>query len=204
MHRRISFNADSKSRGLDMLKNEYTLWISLFVTTVVGFGLGILVGNQYQIPGTSKNLAVYGMDEQVSKVQTDLYVSFDDKLNQTQKLEELSTLISRYKFCDLPIEVKSVDNGIAMVNLDEHPWIKQRTTPPSIPGCSGRSWRYGYFQGSAGGYATSATLARTFVQPNYKEDWIKGVRFSYAGKPIQDGDWDHINLDGVITHENLP
>ncbi|MDY6900906.1 MAG: hypothetical protein SWZ49_22915 [Cyanobacteriota bacterium] len=187
-----------------MVKNKYTLWISLCVTTVVGFGLGILMGNWSQIPEGSKNLTVYGMDEQVTKVQTDLQVSFDDKLNQTQQLEKLSTLISRYKFCNLPIEVKSVENGIAMVNLDEHSWVKQRTTPPSIPGCSGKSWRYGYFQGSAGGYATSATLARNFVQPNYKGDWIKGVRFSYAGKPIQDGDWDHINLDGVITSENLP
>ena len=182
-----------------MLKN-----ISLFVIAVVVFSGGILTGCSDKTPIISKNIAIYGTDEQATKVQTDLYVNFDSKLNQTQQLEQLSSLVSRYKFCNLPIEVKSIDNGIAMINLDEHSWVKQTTTPPSIPGCSGKSWRYGYFQGSAGGFATTETLARTFVQPDYKGDWIKGVRFSYAGKPIQDGDWDHINLDGVITRDNLP
>ena len=187
-----------------MLKNKSTLWIGLFVTAVAAFTGGMLTGYFYKAPSIPNNLAVYGTDEQVSKVQTDLYISFDSELNQKQQLEKLSTLISRYKFCNLPIEVKSVNNGIAMVNLDEHPWVKQTNKPPSIPGCSGRSWRYVYFQGSAGGYATTATLARTFVKPDYEGDWIKGVRFSYLGKPIQDGDWNHISLDGVITRENLP
>ena len=63
---------------------------------------------------------------------------------------------------------------------------------------------YGYFQGSAGGYSTTVTLTRTFVQPNYQENWIKGVQFYYAGKPIQDGDWDHIKLDGVISELPTP
>ncbi|MEA5571655.1 hypothetical protein [Calothrix sp. UHCC 0171] len=187
-----------------MLKNKYTLWISLLVVAAVAFGGGMLTEYLYRTPGNAKPLTVYGTDEQASAVQTDLYVSFDSKLNQTQQLEKLSTLISRYKFCDLPIEIKSIKDGIATVNLDEHPWVKAGNTPPSIPGCSGKSWRYGYFQGSAGGYATTATLTRTFVQPNYQGNWIKGVQFYYAGKPIQDGDWDHIQLDGVITSQNLP
>lgn len=187
-----------------MLKNKYRLWIGLFVTTAVAFVGGVLIGYLYKIPGISKNIAVYGTDEQVSTIQTDLYINFDSKLNQTQQLSKLSTLISRYKFCDLPISVKSIKDGIAIVNLEEHPWVKEGNTPPSIPGCSGRSWRYGYFQGSAGGYATTATLTRTFLQPNYQGSWIEKVQFYYAGKPIQDGDWDHIKLDGIITRNNLP
>ncbi|BAZ42322.1 hypothetical protein NIES4101_82910 [Calothrix sp. NIES-4101] len=187
-----------------MLKNKYTLWISLLVVAAVAFGGGMLTQYLYPTPGIAKPLTVYGTDEQASTVQTDLYVSFDSKLNQTQQLEKLSTLISRYKFCDLPIEIKSIKDGIATVNLDEYAWLKAGNTPPSIPGCSGKSWRYGYFQGSAGGYATTVTLTRTFVQPKYPGNWIKGVQFYYAGKPIQDGDWDHIKLDGVITSQNLP
>ncbi|MBF2062880.1 MAG: hypothetical protein IGS39_00360 [Calothrix sp. C42_A2020_038] len=187
-----------------MFKNKYTLWSSLLITAVIGFGAGMLTANLYQTPKATTNFTVYGTDEQLNTVQTDLYVSFDSKLNQTQKLEKLSDLVSRYKFCSLPIQVKGIKDGIAIVNLDEHSWIKAGNTPPSIPGCSGRSWRYGYFQGSAGGYATTVTLTRTFVQPNYQGAWIKGVQFYYAGKPIQDGDWDHIKLDGIITRHNLP
>lgn len=187
-----------------MLKNKYTPWIGLLITAVVTFGAGMLTENLYRTAKTAKSLTVYGTDDQVTTVQTDFNVTFDSKLNQKQQLEKLSDLISRYKFCSLPIEVKSINNGIAIVNLDEHPWINKGSTPASIPGCSGRSWRYGYFQGSAGGYATTVTLARTFVQPNYQGNWIKGVQFYYAGKPIQDGDWDHISLNGVITRQNLP
>nr|MDJ0677045.1 hypothetical protein [Calothrix sp. MO_167.B42] len=175
-----------------MLKNKSTFWISLFLTAAIAFAGGMLAGYLYQIPGTSNKIAVYGTDEQVNKVQTDLYISFDSELNQKQKLEKISTLISRYKFCHLPIKVKGIKDGIATINLDEHPWVKAGNTSPSIPGCSGMSWRSGYFQGSAGGYSTTVTLTRTFVQPNYQENWIKGVQFYYAGKPIQDGDWDHI------------
>lgn len=187
-----------------MFKNKYKLWISSLVIIVVAFGAGILTEYLYLTPKITKNLTVYGTDEQVNEIQTDLYVSFDSKLNQTQQLEKLSNMISGYKFCNLPIQVKSIKDGIAIVNLDEHPWLKAGSTSPSIPGCSGKSWRYGYFQGSAGGYATTVTLTRTFVQPSYQGNWIKGVQFYYAGKPIQDGDWDHIKLDGVITRQNLP
>jgi hypothetical protein len=187
-----------------MRKNKYTLWISLLATAAVAFSGGMLTEYLFKPAGMTKNLTVYGTDEQANKPQTELYISFDSKLTQPQQLEKLSTLLSRYKFCDLPIEVKNIKDGIATVNLNEHSWLKEGNTPPSIPGCSGRSWRYGYFQGSAGGYATTATLTRTFVQPSYKGNWIKGVQFYYAGKPIKDGDWDHIKLDGVITRQNLP
>lgn len=187
-----------------MLKNKYKLWISLLIATVVAFGAGVLTENLYRTARITNKFTIYGTDEQANKIQTDLYTSFDSKLNQTQQLEKLSNLVSRYKFCSLPIQVKEIKDGIATINLDEHPWVKAKNSPPSIPGCSGKSWRYGYFQGSAGGYATTVTLTRTFIQPSYQENWIKGVQFYYAGKPIQEGDWDHINLDGVITRKNLP
>ncbi|PAX45813.1 hypothetical protein [Brunnivagina elsteri] len=187
-----------------MLKNRYAFWLGLLATAAIAFAGGMWTENSYRTPKNTKNLTIYGMDTQANTVETDLYVSFDSKLNQTQQLEKLSTLISRYKFCDLPIEIKSLQNGIATVNLDEHAWVKTANKPPAIPGCSGKSWRYGYFQGSAGGYATTVTLTRSFVQPNDRGNWIKGVQFYYAGQPIKSGDWDHIQLDGVITRENLP
>jgi hypothetical protein len=116
----------------------------------------------------------------------------------------LTLLVSRYKFCELPINIVSLKDQIATINLSEHPWVEGQTTPPSFPGCSGKSWRYAYFQGSAGGYSTTVTLARTFLQPQYKARWLKGVQFSYQGQLIKEGDWDHLDLDGVITRENSP
>ena len=189
-----------------MSTNKYRLSINLFLTAVVAITAGILTGclNEVEVPQISRGFSIYAIDEQAATVKTDLYIKFDDNFDQTQQLKQLSNFISRYNFCNLPIEVKSVNDGIAMINLDEHSWVKKTTTPPSTPGCSGKSWRYGYFQGSAGGLATTEILTRSFVQPDFKGKWIKGVRFSYAGKPIQDGDWDHISLDGVFNSKNLP
>ncbi len=187
-----------------MLKNKNNLWIGLLLAVVVGFTGGLLTQSWYRQAKITNNFVVYGTDTQAEKIEKDLYISFNSQLNQTQKLEKLSNLLSRYQFCGLPIEIKSTENGIVTINLDEHPWVKTVNTPPTLPGCSGQSWRFGYFQGSAGGYVTTVTLTRTFLQPDYQGNWIKGIQFYYGGQPIKEGDWDHINLDGVITRENLP
>jgi hypothetical protein len=186
-----------------MFKNKFTLWMSFLLIAAVSFSAGVGMQLLRQSKGVSNNFTLYGTDVQQNTPLSDLYISFPTQLNQRQQLEKIASLLSRYKFCELPIEVISIKDNIATINLSEHPWMKDQNSV-SIPGCSGKSWRYGYFQGSAGGYSTTVTLARTFLQPQYKGQWIQNVQFYYNSKPIQDGDWDHINLDGVITRQNSP
>jgi hypothetical protein len=186
-----------------MFKNKYALGISLLVAAAAVFSAGLGLGKLQTTPG-SERFAVYGTDPQQGKPLTDLYVSFPSQLNQRQQLNRMADFLSRYKFCHLPIKVTNFKDNIATIDLSEHPWNQGKKTPSSLPGCSGMSWRSQYFQGSTGGYDTTVTLARTFVQPEYKGQWIKGVQFSYQGQLIKEGNWDHINLDGLITRENVP
>jgi len=44
-------------------------------------------------------------------------------------------------------------------------------------------------------------LTMTFMQPDYKGEWIDGVEFYYRGKPMEE--WDHINLTGTILREDV-
>lgn len=60
------------------------------------------------------------------------------------------------------------------------------------------SWRTIYFQGSTGGYFTTLTLTKSFLQKDYKGKWIDGIEFYYEGKQILEGEWDHIGLYGTI------
>lgn len=171
--------------------------------------LGAIVGvstnfgtNLFHLGGD--RLAIYGTDIQQGTPEVALYVNEPAQATEQEKLQDLANWLSRSKFCELPIEVTTVKGEVATINLQEHPWNQPLAAPPTLPGCSGRTWRYQYFQGSAGGHDTSVALARTFLQPEYSGEWIDGVQFTYEGKPIQAGQWDHLEIDGVVTRETLP
>lgn len=121
------------------------------------------------------------------------YVTMPERLPLAEKLEFLAQILSKCKFHDHPIDLLRMENRknkkIAIIELKE----------PDFP--HAYTWRGGYFQGSAGGYATSIALVKTFLQEDYKGDWIDGVEFYYGGKPIS-SDWDHIFLDGT-KYRNL-
>ncbi|MCU0565257.1 MAG: hypothetical protein MUF49_01510 [Oculatellaceae cyanobacterium Prado106] len=190
----------------------YQFWGGLMLAFSLGLaaGIGLSLSQPAAVdPSLNQAFAIYGTDAQQTAAQVDLYVNFTQETDSQQQLNQLADTLSRLKFCNLPIEVTEVQNQIATVNLGEHPWHQNSANPSNLPGCSGVSWRSQYFQGSAGGHDTTVTLARTFLQPersgrSTKEPWIEGVQFTYQGKPIEAGQWDHINLDGVITRENLP
>jgi hypothetical protein len=186
-----------------LLKDKYkftgSLLLACTVGLIAGFGISLL-----QSAPKVEQVAIYGTDAQQTAAQVDLYVGFPNNPDQRQSLDQLANTLSHLKFCELPIEVTELKEGIATINLSEHAWNQNPQTPSTFPGCSGKSWRSQYFQGSAGGYDTTVALTRTFLQPDVQRPWIQGVRFSYQGQPIQSGQWDHIFLDGVITRENLP
>jgi hypothetical protein len=164
---------------------------------IAGFGANSLLRQD-------NRLAIYETDVNQGTPIVSLYVSFPQQDTEPGKIQELANLLSQKKFCELPIEVTDVKDKIVTINLEEHPWNEPLNQPPTTEGCSGKTWRYQYFQGSAGGYDTSVALARTLLQPDYRGDWIQGVKFSYEGKPIEAGQWDHLALDGVITRKTLP
>ncbi|ABR48299.1 hypothetical protein Amet_2140 [Alkaliphilus metalliredigens QYMF] len=97
-----------------------------------------------------------------------------------QKLKTLSDKLSRYSFDGLPIDlvtIESLDDGrkIAVINLiDPEERIKSGHR---------RTWAGNYFQGSSGGNVTRDKLLRTFLQEDFKEGWVDGVKFLYNHDP---------------------
>lgn len=134
-------------------------------------------------------LEVYDCD-----VHYNTYVGFcvvvPQDLPLLQKVRFLADRLSTYRFRNLPIEVLEIENRkgkhIAVIDLQE----EDRPI-----------WSTHYFQGSTGGYVTQTVLTMTFMQPDYKGEWIDGVEFYYQGKPMEE--WDHINLTGTILREDV-
>ncbi len=132
---------------------------------------------------------IYGADRGANYEEINFYVAITENLPLLEKLKLLADRLSRFKFRCLPINVLRIesrnDKKIAIVELNE------------IGDSYHSSWRGLYFQGSTGGHFTTITLTKTFLQEDYKGDWIDGVEFYYEGKPISN-DWDHISLNGII------
>jgi len=149
---------------------------------------------QQKIEITDHFLKIHTLDPNTYEGKIDFYVAIPQDLSLFAKLKLLADKLSRLKFRGLPINVLKIENGdtkkIAIVELEE----KEGHYFPS-------SWRGNYFQGSTGGTVTTATLVETFLQRDYKGDWIDGVEFYYEGKPIVAGDWDHIGLSGTIYRQ---
>jgi hypothetical protein len=185
------------------IKENYKILLGLLLAAAIG-GVGGYSLRQTQTAQLPQLLAIYETDAQQSAPQVKWYVRSAHPYTQQAQLERVGELLSQTKFCALPIQVTSLKDGIAIVNLSEHPWNQNLQRPSSLPGCSGMTWRYHYFQGSAGGYDTTIALTRTFTQPDYQGPWVKGVQFFYQGRPIEEGQWDHIDLDGVIARPQKP
>lgn len=132
---------------------------------------------------------VYGANNGTTDEEINFYVAIPNNLPLLGKLQQLADRLSRFEFRYLPINVLRIENHngkkIAIIELNE--------IGDSYPS----SWRGLYFQGSTGGHFTTITLIKTFLQEDYKGDWIDGVEFYYEREPISD-DWDHISLNGIM------
>jgi septal ring factor EnvC (AmiA/AmiB activator) len=126
-----------------------------------------------------------------------LWIYIDEKSSIKNKLEVLSKTLSKVYFGDLPIEVsqiKDVDGKkVAVINLkesSENQKIKEASNFKSP------SWALNYFQGSAGGSMTTASLVETILQRDYKGSWIDGVVFKYNNQTIE---YEHVpDLNKII------
>ncbi len=138
----------------------------------------------------SEYMCIYTLDENSYKEYVRLYVRPPNYLNVKQRLDYLAGLISQSEFRGLPIEISDIEkrNGLDIIKIN----LKE------IGDFKSPSWKYGYFQGSCGGQITSHTLKESFLQRDYKGEWIDGVEFYYEGRPMADGDWDHVCLNGLF------
>lgn len=146
-----------------------------------------------QVQAEFEDFPVYGLDSQTWETEIMYYFKIKRDLSVAGKIESLADQLSERKFKALPIKVSLVEkeNGqtIGVVNLLEN----EDYSP-------GLSWNRAYFQGSSGGASTSTTLIKTFIQNDYKGDWVDGIVFKYEGGHLID--FDHVGLlTDTIWHE---
>lgn len=115
-----------------------------------------------------------------------------------QKLDAIAKTLSEVKFKGLPIEVTGIKdvNGkkVAIINLKESKENQGVTDPSKF---KGSSWSVNYFQGSTGGTITSTSLLETFLQKDYKGQWVDGVQFLYNNKALS---FEHVEGLGEINY----
>ena len=121
-----------------------------------------------------------------------------ENLSLKSKFDAISKTISEVYFDKLPIEVIEITetNGkkIAVINLKES---EENQKVTDISRFKGKSWASNYFQGSTGGTMTSICLIETFLQRDYKGQWIDGVKFLYNNKVIS---FDHVPSLGEVSY----
>ena len=137
---------------------------------------------------------VYGLNVNSMAEEVLLCFPIPDSLNVEDKLRVLADRLSTSVYGRLPIDVLGIENRsgrmIAKVNLKE------------VRNERGVGGWYIRFQGSTGGALTQYGLEQTFLQREYKGQWIDGIEFYYDGQPFTE-EWDHINLSGVKMRDRM-
>jgi len=181
------------------MKKFLLLILGIIIGIVVGVSLDQLFIKSYKIDKSyemDELFKIYGSDKKAENPEVNFYILIPKNLSLIQKLNIIADKLSRFGFNYLPIEVLKIEEQnskkIVVINLKEHEWDRGEEN------FIGSNWRYGFFQGSTGGYFTTITLIETFLQNDYKGEWIDGVRFMYENQPIKQEDWDHIDLSGII------
>ena len=140
--------------------------------------------------GASTYFPIYGLDANTSCEEVWVCVVIPDSLGLMQKLKVLADFTSAACFRRAPIQIPSLSDRdgerIAVIDLRE-----------PVQAEASASWRGLFFQGSCMGAQTSYTLIKTFLQPDYRGEWIDAVEFYYEGAPIG-YNWDHVILGGTI------
>lgn len=134
-------------------------------------------------------LSIYSIDENSLEPNQSNTIEVNENLSLNDKLKELAKTISKEKFDNLSIEVKSIDtiNGkkVATINLSDSnnkKWVQK-------------------FQGSTGGTVTANTLIENFLQSNNKSkgEWIDGVKFLYNNEAIE---YEHVADLSTVNYVN--
>lgn len=135
-------------------------------------------------------LPVYTSNIYTLEKEIQFYVAIPKNIKLEEKLNTLAGKLSKYCFRSLPIEVLGIEQiegkKIAVVNLKE---LEESSEGVAALECIGKTWNAFYFQGSTGGAQTLIRLIETFLQRDYKGEWIDGVKFLYKN---QTAEFDHV------------
>ncbi|EYE89238.1 hypothetical protein Q428_03470 [Fervidicella metallireducens AeB] len=140
---------------------------------------------------------IYTANNDTYEKEIGLWVYIPKNISIINKLDMLGKTLSDVYFNGLEIKIEKIENTdgrkIAVINLKESK-INQGINDYSRH--KGSSWAKDYFQGSAGGTVTATTLIETFLQRDYRGDWIDGIRFLYNGKELN---FDHVESLNEIS-----
>jgi len=132
---------------------------------------------------------IYDANEESNEKEVIFYTPFPKTLKLNEKLRGIGNKLSQYCFNGLPIELEYIKDiegkKVAVINLRES-YINEGL---DIEDKVGYTWLDDYFQGSTGGMQTYIRLVETFLQRDYKGEWIDGVEFLYEGSKIN---YEHI------------
>lgn len=132
------------------------------------------------------SLPVYTINEDnYQLIEVEDYIQVYTNTSMEEKLNSIAQYLSKSHFTNLPIEIVKIEDNIAYINLKEDSNNKY-------------NWSNYYFQGSYGGMKTATKLIETFLQRNYKGEWIKGVRFMYNDQI--DWEFEHLGDDFSKVH----
>lgn len=132
------------------------------------------------------SLPIYKINEDnYQQIEVEDYIQIYTNTSMEEKLKTIADYLSKSYFENLPIEIVKIEDDIAYINIKEDENNKF-------------SWATYYFQGSYGGRQTATKLIETFLQRNYKENWIKGVKFMYNDQV--DWGFEHLGDDFSEIH----
>jgi len=188
----LSERLDAAEQNLLAAEHERLNELSPLQHRIVSLEKELAVLREYSPVGNTppNMLPVYGAtNEHPDDPVVEYYIAVRENLPVIEKLRVLASKLSRLRFSELPINVVRVETvkGKQVAVID----LRERYQGDEVP-----SWKGTYFQGSTGGGLTQISLY-TFLQEGYRGDWVDGVRFLYEGKPMAEGEWDHISLAGV-------
>lgn len=143
-----------------------------------------------EIKNKNSTYPIYSADINTYAKEAHFGTYIADDLPLKDKLGTLAKTLSEVYFSNLPIEVLEITEvdgkKVAVINLKESEENQKVTDNLEF---KGQSWSRNYFQGSTGGNITSVELIETFLQKDYKGQWVDGVKFLYNNKNIN---FDHV------------
>lgn len=150
----------------------------------------LLLNQQAESKEIDNIFPVFSANVDSYEKEINYYVNIPKDLTLKEKLQVLADKLSKVQFGDLPITVLKIENidgkKVATINLRE---AEVNRNKKDYADFNGAGWANHYFQGSTGGICTSVTLIETFLQKEYKGEWIDGVKFLYENK---DCDFEHV------------
>ena len=155
----------------------------------------ILESFAFDTPGPrGEGFQIYGGDAQGMDLVVRAVIPLPVATGMPARVQSLADALSKRNFRGLPIVLIDLtkQNGklIAHIDLREGKTLQQTDVL--------NSWAQNFFQGTAGGRVTSQALIKTFLQEEYRGEWIDGVVFSYQGRPIMESEFEHmVGLQGI-------